>query len=352
MIAAAASLPLASPVSRRLSVAPMMDRTDRHMRFFLRLLSRRTLLYTEMITAAAVAHGDVERHLGFDSREQPVALQLGGSDAKQLAHAARLAEAFGYVEVNLNVGCPSDKVQTGRFGACLMAEPALVAELCAAMIGATQLPVTVKTRIGIDDRDSYEELVAFIERVSAAGVSSFTIHARKAWLTGLSPKENREIPPLDYPRVHRLKRDFPQLEIVINGGIRSLVVAEEQLRDLDGVMIGRAAVDDPYLLAHADRAIFCDMSAPVPTRREIAEGLYAYAEELAAGGVPFHRVGRHIHGLFAGRPGGRAWRRVLSEQGHGAGAGPQTLRAALAQIPADVLDARDDELPQRAAAAG
>jgi tRNA-dihydrouridine synthase A len=336
------AIPAASlPVSRRLSVAPMMDRTDRHMRFFLRLLTRRTLLYTEMITAAAVAHGDVERHLGFDAREQPVALQLGGSDAKQLASAARLAEAFGYVEVNLNVGCPSDKVQTGRFGACLMAEPTLVAELCAAMIGATKLPVTVKTRIGIDDKDSYEELVAFVERVSAAGVSSFAIHARKAWLTGLSPKENREIPPLDYTRVHRLKRDFPDLEIAINGGIRTLGEARDQLKHMDGVMIGRASIDDPYILAHADRAIF-GASTAVPTRRAIVEGLLAYAEELAERGVPFHRLGRHVLGLFAGRPGGRAWRRILSEQGHGADAGPGVLRAALAQIPAEVLDGRGD----------
>jgi tRNA-dihydrouridine synthase A len=332
-----------TPVSRRLSVAPMMDRTDRHMRFFLRLLSRRTLLYTEMITAAALAHGDVERHLGFDAREQPVALQLGGSDAKQLASAARLAEEFGYVEVNLNVGCPSDKVQTGRFGACLMAEPELVAELCAAMIAATRLPVTVKTRIGIDDKDSYEELVAFVERVSAAGVSSFAIHARKAWLTGLSPKENRDIPPLDYPRVHRLKCDFPHLEIAINGGIRTLDEAREQLGQVDGAMIGRAAVDHPYILARADRDIFGDAAAPIPPRRAIADDLHAYAEELAARGVPFHRLGRHIHGLFAGQPGGRAWRRALSEQGHGAGAGPGVLRAALAQIPAEVLDGQEQE---------
>jgi tRNA-dihydrouridine synthase A len=338
-------------VSRRLSVAPMMDRTDRHMRFFLRLLSRRTLLYTEMITAAAVAHGDVERHLGFDPREQPVALQLGGSDAKQLAQAARLAEEFGYVEVNLNVGCPSDKVQTGRFGACLMAEPSLVAELCAAMIAATRLPVTVKTRIGIDDKDSYDELVAFVGRVSAAGVTSFAIHARKAWLTGLSPKENREIPPLDYPRVHQLKRDFPALEIAINGGVRTLDETKEQLRHVDGVMIGRAATDDPYILAHADREIFGD-DVPMPTRRAIVEGLYAYAEELPAQGVPFHRLGRHVHGLFTGQPGGRIWRRILSEQGHGAGAGPHVLRAALAQIPGEVLDRSGDDVAENRAIAG
>jgi tRNA-dihydrouridine synthase A len=326
-----------TPFSRRLSVAPMMDHTDRHMRFFLRLLSRRTLLYTEMITAMAVVHGDVERHLGFDLREGPVALQLGGSDAKQLAHAVRLAEQYGYCEVNLNIGCPSDRVQTGRFGACLMAEPELVADVCAAMIDATALPVTVKTRIGIDDKDSYEELVAFITKVSAVGVKSFTIHARKAWLTGLSPKENREIPPLDYPRVYRLKREFPNLEFAINGGIRSLEDAKLQLDHVDGVMIGRAAVDDPWLFASADREIFGE-ETPLPTRRQIVDGLVAYAGELAEAGIPFRHLGRHVHGLFAGQPGGRLWRRVLSEEGHKAAAGPDVLRAALAQIPAKVLD--------------
>jgi tRNA-dihydrouridine synthase A len=337
--------------SRRLSVAPMMDRTDRHARFFLRLLTRRTLLYTEMVTAMAMAHGDARRHLAFDPRESPVALQLGGSDPKQLAHAAALAEEFGYVEVNLNVGCPSDRVRTGRFGACLMAEPALVAELCAAMIAATRLPVTVKTRIGIDDKDSYEELVAFVERVTEAGVASFAIHARKAWLTGLSPKENREIPPLDYPRVYRLKRDFPHLEFAINGGVRTLEEAKAQLDRVDGVMIGRAAYDDPTMLAEADREIFGE-AAEAPTRREIVSGLIAYAEELTAAGIPFHRLGRHLHGLFAGQPGGRLWRRVLSEEGHKPGAGPGVLRKALAQIPAEALDARAGEaMPARAARA-
>ncbi|HTI88288.1 MAG TPA: tRNA dihydrouridine(20/20a) synthase DusA [Alphaproteobacteria bacterium] len=333
---------VSASLSRRLSVAPMMDRTDRHARFFLRLISRRTLLYTEMVTAMAVVHGDAERHLAFDARESPVALQLGSSDPKQLAYAASLAESFGYVEVNLNVGCPSDKVQTGRFGACLMAEPALVAECCAAMIAATPLPVTVKTRIGIDDRDSYEELVAFVDKVSAAGVSSFAIHARKAWLSGLSPKENREIPPLDYPRVHRLKQDFPHLEIAINGGVLTLDAARKHLRHLDGVMIGRAAYDDPYILARADRDVFGGDEI-VPTRREIVDGLIVYAEELAQARVPFHRLGRHIHGLFAGQAGGRLWRRTLAEQGHKPGAGPDVLRAAVAQIPAAVLDARDDD---------
>jgi tRNA-dihydrouridine synthase A len=329
------------PLSRRLSVAPMMDRTDRHARFFLRLISRRTLLYTEMITAMAVVHGDAERHLAFDARESPVALQLGGSDPKQLAYAAGLAQSFGYGEINLNVGCPSDKVQTGRFGACLMAEPELVAEACAAMIAATPLPVTVKTRIGIDDQDSYEELTAFVDKVSSAGVSSFAIHARKAWLSGLSPKENREIPPLDYPRVYRLKRDFPHLEMAINGGVLTLDAAAEHLRHVDGVMIGRAAYDDPYVLARSDRDIFGGDEI-VPTRREIVEGLIGYADEMAANGVPFHRLGRHIHGLFAGQPGGRIWRRTLAEQGHKPGAGPDVLRAAIAQIPAAVLDARND----------
>jgi tRNA-dihydrouridine synthase A len=338
-----------APLSRRLSVAPMMDRTDRHARFFLRLISRRTLLYTEMVTAMAVVHGDAERHLGFDPRESPVALQLGGSDGKQLAHAAGLAQGFGYGEVNLNVGCPSDKVQTGRFGACLMAEPGLVAEVCAAMIEATTLPVTVKTRIGIDDKDSYEELVAFVDRVSAAGVKSFAIHARKAWLSGLSPKENREIPPLDYPRVYRLKQDFPHLEIAINGGVLTLDAAREHLRHLDAVMIGRAAYDDPYILARADRDIFGGDEA-VPTRREIVDGLIGYVEKLASRGIPFHRLGRHIHGLFAGQPGGRIWRRTLAEQGHKPGAGPDVLRAAIAQIRAAVLDARDDETGMERAA--
>lgn len=341
---------MTAPVSRRLSVAPMMDRTDRHMRFFLRLLSRRTLLYTEMVTAMALAHGDVERHLAFDPREGPVALQLGGSDAKQLAHAASLAESFGYREINLNVGCPSDKVQTGRFGACLMAEPDLVAELCAAMIAATELPVTVKTRIGIDNKDSYAELVAFVERIAAVGVTSFTIHARKAWLTGLSPKENREIPPLDYPRVHQLKRDFPHLEIVLNGGVRTLEDTQAQLAHVDGVMIGRAASDNPYILASADAEIFGEPT-PAPTRRAVVDGLMAYAEELAARGVPFHRLGRHVHGLFAGQPGGRLWRRVLSEEGHKPGAGPKVLRAGLAHIPAEVLDGHDGAVA-RAAVAG
>jgi tRNA-dihydrouridine synthase A len=335
-----------APFSRRLSVAPMMDHTDRHMRFFLRLLSRRTLLYTEMITAMALVHGDVERHLGFDSREGPVALQVGGSDAGQLAHAARLAEQYGYCEVNLNVGCPSDKVQTGRFGACLMAEPELVAEVCAAMIAATSLPITVKTRIGIDDKDSYEELLAFIAKVSATGVKNFTIHARKAWLIGLSPKENREIPPLDYPRVHRLKREFPGLEFAINGGIRSLDEAKEQLQHVDGVMIGRAAVDDPWLFAFADCEIFGEPSE-ISSRRQIVDGLIAYAGELAEVGIPFHRLGRHVHGLFAGQPGGRIWRRVLSEEGHKQGAGPDVLRKAMVQIPAEVLDSTGSALALR-----
>jgi tRNA-dihydrouridine synthase A len=336
-----------APFSRRLSVAPMMDHTDRHMRFFLRLLSRRTLLYTEMITAMAVAHGDVERHLAFDSREGPVALQLGGSDPKQLAHAAALAGLYGYCEVNLNVGCPSDKVQTGRFGACLMAEPELVAEVCAAMIAVTGLPITVKTRIGIDDKDTYEELVAFIAKVSAVGVKSFTIHARKAWLTGLSPKENREIPPLDYPRVHRLKNEFSNLEFAINGGIRSLGEAKQQLEHVDGVMIGRAAVDDPWLFAFADREIFGEQTE-IPSRRQIVDGLISYAGELAAAGIPFHRLGRHVHGLFASQPGGRMWRRVLSEEGHKPGAGPDVLRKAMAHIPAEILDGGELALRQAA----
>ncbi len=242
--------------SRRLSVAPMMDYTDRHARYLLRLISRRTLLYTEMVTAAAVVHGDTARLLAFDAAEHPVALQLGGADPAEMAQAARIGAEFGYDEINLNIGCPSDRVQSGRFGACLMAEPDTVADCVRAMRAQTDVPVTVKTRIGIDHRDSYEELCAFVDKVAEAGCETFIVHARKAWLQGLSPKQNREIPPLDYPRVHRLKRDYPELEIIINGGIRSLDETERELAEVDGVMIGRAVFDDLWMLAEADRRLF------------------------------------------------------------------------------------------------
>lgn len=310
----------------------MMDWTDRHDRYFLRLLSRHTRLYTEMVTTGAVLHGDRERLLGFDPAEHPLALQLGGSDPSELARCAVLAEDWGYDEVNLNVGCPSDRVQSGRFGACLMAEPELVADCVAAMIAATQLPVTVKTRIGIDHRDSYEELARFVSLVADAGCRTLIVHARKAWLQGLSPKENREIPPLNYPTVYRLKADFPELAVVINGGILDLEAAETHLQRVDGVMLGRAAYQNPYLLASVDRRLFGD-PAPIADRREIVQRLLPYVEQQLARGVYLHRITRHILGLFNGQPGARQWRRYLSEHAPRREADAGVIRQALARVP-------------------
>jgi len=321
-----------APTPWRLAVAPMMDWTDRHDRYFLRLLSRHTRLYTEMVTTGAVLHGDRGKLLGFDPAEHPLALQLGGSDPAELARCAAIAEDWGYAEVNLNVGCPSDRVQSGRFGACLMAEPALVGECVAAMGAATRLPVTVKTRIGIDHRDAYEALADFVATVAQAGCRTLIVHARKAWLQGLSPKENREIPPLSYPTVYRLKRDFPALSVVINGGITDLDAAEQHLQRVDGVMIGRAAYQNPYLLAMADRRLFDD-SAPVPSRYEIVQRLLPYVERQLADGVYLHRITRHILGLFQGQPGARQWRRHLSENAPRVGADASVIREALARVP-------------------
>jgi len=297
--------------SHRFAVAPMMDWTDRHCRYFHRLLTRHALLYTEMITADAVIYGDRERLLGFNTEEHPVALQLGGSDPKRLAAAARIGAEFGYDEINLNVGCPSDRVQEGRFGACLMAEPKLVADCIAAMRAACDVPVTVKCRIGIDDQDSDADLERFISTVAAAGCKTFIVHARKAWLQGLSPKENREVPPLNYERVYRLKAAHPDLMIIINGGIRSLDEAEEHLAKVDGVMLGRAAYQTPYLLAEVDRRIFGSQAQPV-TRREVIERLIPYIERHLARGGKLNNVTRHILGLYHGEPGGRLFRRQLS----------------------------------------
>jgi tRNA-dihydrouridine synthase A len=312
----------------RLSVAPMMDWTDRHCRFFLRQVSRRVRLYTEMVTTGAVLHGDRERILGFSEAEQPVALQLGGSDPEAMAKAAAIGADWGYAEINMNVGCPSDRVQSGRFGACLMAEPATVAACVAAMRAACDVPVTVKSRIGIDDRDSYEELIAFIGTIAEAGCDTFVVHARKAWLSGLSPKENREIPPLRYDVVHRLKRDFPHLAIAINGGITSLDAAEEQLKHLDGVMIGREAYQNPWMLAEADRRLFGEDS-PVRSRRDVVDGFLPYVEAMRSRGVPLGSMTRHILGLYQAVPGARAFRRHLAENAHRSGAGPEVLRAAV-----------------------
>lgn len=319
-------------LDHRLCVAPMMDWTDRHDRYFLRLISRHTRLYTEMVTTGAILHGDRNYLLSYDPAEHPVALQLGGSEPAELARCARIAEEWGYAEVNLNVGCPSDRVQSGRFGACLMAEPELVAEGVAAMRAAVTIPVTVKTRIGIDKRDSYEELLRFVDGIARAGCQVFIIHARKAWLTGLSPKENREIPPLRYDVVHRLKADLPHLKIILNGGLISLEQIARQLTLLDGAMIGRAAYQNPYLLADVDRR-FYGATPPPPSRHQVIERFLPYVEAQLARGVPLTAMTRHIFGLFQGLPGARAWRRHLSEQAHRRGAGVEVIEAALRQIP-------------------
>ncbi len=317
-------------LSRKLSVAPMMDWTDRHERAFLRAISRRTLLYTEMVTTGAILHGDRDRFLAFEEAEHPVALQLGGSEPEDLAASAREGAARGYDEINLNLGCPSDRVQRGRFGACLMTEPALVADCVAAMIAAVDIPVTVKTRIGVDAQDSYEELTAFVEKIAATGCTSFTIHARKAWLSGLSPKENREVPPLRYDVVYALKRDFPDLEIVLNGGVQSLNEAEAHLEKVDGVMIGRAAYQSPFILAEADSRFFGEASPP-RSREEIVTGFLPYVERQLMQGVPLKSITRHMLGLFNGLPGARAWRRCLAEEAHKPGAGPEVIEQALAR---------------------
>ena len=316
----------------------MMDWTDRHCRYFHRLLSRRALLYTEMIPTGAIVHGARARFLAYDPAERPLALQLGGAEPADLKICAEAAAAEGYDEVNLNVGCPSDRVQNARFGACLMAEPVLVARAVEAMAGAG-LPVTVKTRIGIDERDSYAELRGFVATVAAAGCRSFTVHARKAWLQGLSPKQNREVPPLDYERVYRLKADFPELEIVLNGGVLSLEAAAAHLeRGADGVMIGRAAYQNPYLLAEADRRFFGD-DRPPPGREAVVRALLPYAEAQCARGVPVKAITQHILGLFNGLPGARLWRRHLSETAHRPGAGPEVIEAARDEVLA-TLEAR------------
>lgn len=315
------------PLDRRLAVAPMLDWTDRHCRYFLRLITRHTLLYTEMVTTGALIHGDRERHLGFDPLEHPVALQLGGSDPRDMALCARLGADWGYDEININVGCPSDRVQNGRFGACLMAEPRVVADCVGAMKEAVDLPVTVKTRIGIDERDSYGELLDFVGQLAEAGCDALIVHARKAWLQGLSPRENREIPPLRYDWVERLKGDFPALPVCINGGIQTLDAALGFVERLDGVMIGREAYQNPWMLAQADRLIFGD-PAPTPRRLEVLERFLPYVEQRLAAGVPLSAMTRHILGLFQGQPGARAWRRHLSENAHRPGAGLEVLRAA------------------------
>jgi tRNA-dihydrouridine synthase A len=320
---------------KKLSVAPMMDWTDRHCRYLHRILTRHTLLYTEMVTAAAVIHGDRERLLGFDACEHPIALQLGGSNPRDLAAAVRIAADFGYDEVNLNVGCPSDRVQSGTFGAVLMEQPELVAECVAEMIAASgSVEITVKCRIGVDDQVPEKVLPEFLQIVSAGGVQSFAIHARKAWLQGLSPKQNRDVPPLDYPLVLKMKKMFPHLEIVINGGIETLDQAKDFLDGgLDGVMIGRAAYHDPMsVLAQADRLIYnAERSV---SANEAALNMLPYIEAHLSSGGRLNQITRHMLGLFTGRPGARHWRRVLSERAHKPGAGPEVVLDALAAIQA------------------
>jgi tRNA-dihydrouridine synthase A len=315
----------------RFCVAPMMDWSDRHCRFFHRLLSRRARLYTEMVTVPAILHGKRDQLLAFNPSEHPVALQLGGSDPAGLARAARIGEDWGYDEINLNVGCPSDRVQVGSFGACLMAEPALVANCVAAMRAAVRVSVTVKCRIGIDDQDSEADLDRFIDTVASAGCDTFIVHARKAWLKGLSPKENREVPPLDYGRVARLKARWPELAIVLNGGIGSFDAAEGHLATFDGVMLGRAAYQTPYILAEVDRRLFGD-DRPEPTRAEVLEQLVPYIDRHVALGGRANNILRHILGLYHGQCRARAFRRLLSEQGPKSEAGGDLLRAALALV--------------------
>lgn len=316
----------------RLCVAPMMDWTDRHDRFFLRLISKRARLYTEMVTTGAILFGDKQRFLSFDPAEHPIALQLGGADPKALAAAAKEGERFGYDEINLNIGCPSDRVQNGRFGACLMAEPTLVAAAVADMRAAVDLPVTVKTRLGIDEQDSYGFLVDFVGRVAEAGCETFIIHARKAWLSGLSPKENREIPPLDYARVRQLKKDFPALCIILNGGLQAPKQLPEELAHIDGVMIGREAYQNPYALTWMQEAVFGD-SSPRATRHEIVRRFLPYIDNQLHQGVPLHAMTRHILGLFNGQRGARAWRRHLSTAVHQDHAGLEVVEAALRLVP-------------------
>lgn len=318
---------------RRLCVAPMMQCTDRHDRYLLRLISRHALLFTEMIPCGALLHGDRRRFLAFDPAEHPVALQLGGSEPAEMAACARMAQAAGYDEVNVNVGCPSSRVSAGRFGACLMAEPERVARCVEAMNRAVDIPVTVKTRIGVDARDSFEELCAFVATVAAAGCGTFVIHARKAWLKGLSPRQNREVPPLDYTAVHGVKAEFPELEIVINGGIRSLEAARAQLARVDGAMIGRAAYENPYLLARADALFFGDPH-PVASRREILQAYAEYVRRELGRGVYLRHMTRHLFGLFQGCPGARRWRRHLSEAGARADAGAEVIEQAYRHVAA------------------
>lgn len=318
-------------LARRFSIAPMMEWSDPNCRYFWRLLTRQALLYTEMVTTGALIHGDRGRFLHYNAEEHPIALQLGGSNTAELARCARWAQDWGYDEVNLNCGCPSDRVLSGMFGACLMAKPALVADCVKAMVDSCSLPVTVKHRIGIDHMESYEELLAFVGTVAEAGCSVFIVHARKAWLQGLSPKQNREIPPLNYEWVYQLKRDFPHLTIVINGGIQSLAECQHHLQFVEGVMVGREAYQNPWMLASIDEALF-GMDNPAESREDVIAALLPYTQQQLARGASLNHITRHILGLYQGVPGARKFRRYLSEHAYKTGAGIDVLAQACALV--------------------
>ena len=318
-------------LNRKFTVAPMLDWTDRHCRFFHRLLTKEAILYTEMVTTGAILYGDPARQLRFNSQEHPVALQLGGSEPQELAQCARIAQDYGYDEINLNVGCPSERVQKGAFGACLMAEPQLIAECVSAMQAAVAIPITVKNRVGIDDQEDYADLHHFIDTVSQAGCQTFIIHARKAWLKGLSPKENREIPPLRYDLVYQIKQAFPALEIIINGGITTLEQCQQHLQHVDGVMVGREAYHNPWLLAQVDPLLY-GTPAPLESRQAALLAILPYVQAQLDAGVPLGHISRHLLGLFQGMPGARAFRRLISENAHKPDAGVKLLRDALAKI--------------------
>ena len=319
--------PQHSVVLKPLSIAPMMERTDRHYRYFMRLITKSTLLYTEMVTAQALLHGDREYLLGFDPAEHPVVLQVGGDEPAQMAECARIAEDYGYDGININVGCPSNRVQKGNIGACLMRTPEVVARCVAAMQASCSIPVTVKHRIGVDELDAYSDMANFVRVVSEAGCFAFSVHARKAWLSGLSPKENRSVPPLRYEDVYRLKEDFPRLHIELNGGVRTLAEASAHLEKVDGVMIGRAAYDKPFVFTEADR-IFGVATAPAPSRFELVEAMLPYVAHWVDRGARLNHITRHMLNLFSGTPGSRVWKRVLTERSPRSGAGAEVLRDA------------------------
>lgn len=315
------------------NIAPMMDWTDRHCRYFFRLLHPHARLYTEMVTAAALKHGDSTRLLQFDAAEHPLALQLGGSEPRLMAAAAAMGAAAGFDEININVGCPSDRVQSGQFGACLMANPGVVAECVGAMRNAVDIPVTIKSRIGIDDHDSYDFLRRFVNETRQAGCNTFIVHARKAILQGLSPKDNRTVPPLDYERVYQLKLDHPELQIVLNGGINAIDECRQHLCHVDGVMIGRQAYQNPWFLVELEAALGESADSKPKTRHDVVLRLIPYVEQQLASGVQLKHITRHVLGLFSGQPGARSWRRYLSEHAHRPGAGVEVLKNALDRLP-------------------